>query len=457
LSDNQNDKVDFIKEDLDEVSKQVEQLYLNDYIRAWDRIYKQLHVSEFRNLRHAEEVLANMVDPVYSPLLSILRTGQYHTQLKPPKSKLENASAKNPKKGKLTRAATAALLSQYEGTAVDKKFRDVNALVADGGGVAPIDGVMKRIQSLHDFMADVSIAPDSSQQAFNVARARFDSGSGNAVTALRAYAKSLPEPIRSWLEDMCDQSWKVLLSSAHGYADSEWRALVYQPYKQSLQGRYPLRRSSQDEITLYDFSEFFKPGGTVDNYYDQFMKPFINSRGNWRNRVVDNYSLGFSNQALVQMRNAQVIQDIFYRESPDTISVTMDLKPMAMEERDARFILDVGDERLQYKHGPKFWKTVRWQANQDNMRVRMEFEDLQGASYDRSFQGAWAWFKLLDASYVEKTSQSTKYLVTFSAGQAGGLQKDAHKITYEVKTKSTDNPFRREVLNSFKCPQSISQ
>jgi len=457
LTDDENAKIDFIQEDLDDVSKQVEELYLSEYIQAWDEVYKRLAVTEFRNLRHAEEVLANLVDPVYSPLISILQIGQRNTQLRPSQEEVEDLAGKNPKKGgKVAQLATSALISQYEGTKVDKHFRDLNALVAEGrGDVAPIMTIRNKLQGLKDFMTDIAMAPEPGQQAFNLARARFDTNAGNAITDVKAYSQSMPEPVRQWLSTLTDQSWRVLLDSARGYVDNEWRATVHRPYSQRLQGRYPLNRSATDEMALYDFSEFFKPGGTIDKFFTEYMAPFVSTRGGLRNRVVDNYTLGFSEEVLRQIDNARGIKDIFYRESPDSISVTMELRPRAMEERDARFTLDVGDERLTYNHGPKFWKTVRWQANQDNMRVRMVFEDLQGSQYERSFQGGWAWFRLLDASYVEKTSQSNIYLVTFSAGDERGTQRDAHKITYEVKTKSADSPLRRDVLSAFRVPESI--
>ena len=456
LTDDETAKLDFIKEDLEDVSTQVKDLYLSEYIRVWSQVYSSFEVQEFRSLQHAEEVVATVMDPVYSPLLTILEVGMINTQLRPPKDDLEQLASKNPKKGKATRLATSLLLSQYEGTKVDKHFRDINALVAEGArGQAPIVGIMGKIEQLHQFLADVAIAPDPSEQAFNMAKGRFSGGAGNAITNLQTYAQSLPDPVRPWLNSLSQQAWRVLLGSAHSYAASEWRDLVYRPYSENLQGRYPLNRSSMDEMALYDFAEFFKPGGIADKYYEDVMAPFVNTRNGWRNRAVDGYSLGFSDQALRQMQKAQTIKDIFYRESPDTISVTMDLKPVAMDERDARFILDVGDERLEYKHGPKFSKRVNWKANQENMRVRMTFEDLNGTEYDRSFQGPWAWFRMLDSSFVEKTSQSTTFLVTFTAGDERGTQRDAHKITYEVKTKSADSPFRRDLLTSFSIPESI--
>lgn len=458
LTDDENTKVDFIQEDLKDVSRDVQALYLREYIQVWEKVYRNLHIVDFRNLQHAEEVLANLVDPVYSPLMAILEVGRINTQLRPPKDDVENLAAKNPKKGKKMKLATKLLLSQYEGTIVDKHFRDINALSREGrAGVSPVVNIMDKIQTLHEFVGDVAIAPDPGEQAFNVARARFDSGSANAITGMKIYSQSMPELVRDWLKQLADQSWKVVLRTANGYVDSEWRATVYQPYSQTLRGRYPLNRSSQDEMTLYDFSEFFKPGGTLDGFYEQYLAPFIQTRGGWRNRAVDGYSIGFSEKFLRQVRNGISIKNIFYRESPDTISTTMELRPRAMDERDIRFTLDVAETRLVYRHGPKFWKTVRWQANQDDMRVRMVFEDTQGSQYERSFHGAWAWFRLLDSSYIEKTSQSSTYLVTFSAGDRRGSRRAAHKITYEVKTKSIDNPLRREVLNSFNLPDSISK
>lgn len=458
LTDDENAKIDFIEEDLDDVSKQVKELYLREYIQVWERIYANLHLVDFRSLQHAEEVLANLVDPVYSPLMAILEVGRVNTQLRPPKDDVEKLASKNPKKGKKMKLATKMLLSQYEGTIVDKHFRDLNALSREGSaGVSPVVNIMDKIQTLHQFVGDVSFAPDPGEQAFKVARARFASGAANAVTGVKIYSQSMPEMVRNWLTKMADQSWKVVLQSANGYVDGEWRAQVYRPFSQGLKGRYPLNRASRDEMTLYDFSEFFKPGGTIDAFFEQFMEPFIQTRGGWRNRVVDGYSMGFSESVLRQMRNAEAIKNIFYRESPDTISVTMELRPRAMDERDVRFTLDVAENRLTYRHGPKFWKTVRWQANQDNMRVRMVFEDTQGSQYERSFDGAWAWFRLLDSSYVEKTSVSSTYLVTFAAGTRRGSRRDAHKITYEVKTKSVNNPLRRDALSNFNAPESISR
>ncbi len=438
--------------DMSEVPAQVEALYMADYIRVWSDLYRQLGVVEFTSLQHGKDILAALADPAYSPLVAVLRVGRNNTQLRPPKDQLEALAAKAPPRGgRAAKLAVGAALNQYEGTPVDNRFADLNGLFGDSGGVGT---VLDQIGQLHAYLADITFAPEPPQQAFEEARKRFSGGGGNAITALQSFASTAPEPLRGWLDDLARQSWKVVLGAARRHAADEWRESVYLPYSRTLQGRYPLNRNATDEATLYAFSEFFKPGGTLDQYYQDYMAPFVQARGGWRNRVVDHYSLGFSGEFLEQMRRAQSIKDSLYLESPDTISLTMQLRPKTMDARDARFHLDIGGERLSYNHGPKFWQTLKWRADQENMRVRIAFEDVGGTQYDRSFFGPWAWFRMLDASYVEKTAQSATYLLTFLASASGG-ESDPHKIIYEVKANSIDNPLRRDLLSGYHCPESI--
>ncbi|MDA7746890.1 hypothetical protein N8878_06115, partial [Psychromonas sp.] len=68
---------------------------------------------------------------------------------------------------------------------------------------------------------------------------------------------------------------------------------------------------------------------------------------------------------------------------------------------------------MKYSHGPKFWKTLNWTANNEQSRVRIVFEDLNEQQHSLSFDGPWAWFRLLAQSKLTKTSNSSTYIVTF--------------------------------------------
>lgn len=455
LSDDETAKVDFVQEDLDEISKKVKDHYLSDYANHWSRLYSALEVVKFTSLKQASDVLSNFTDPVYSPLISILQVGATNTQLS--NQTLDNL-ADDHDKGK-TGKATGYLASKFQGNKVDKQFRNINQLLRESSKrPAPVNAILQKIQQLQDFMNEISIAPDPAKKAFEVARARYQSGSGNAITALRAYAKNTPQPVKDWLIGLSSESWKVVLQAAHQFVNSEWKTQIYGPYRQALAGRYPLSRSSSDELAVYDFSEFFKPAGTMDIFYQEYMKPFINTRGGWHNKVIDNYSIGLSSNVLTQLQRAQAIKRVFFRTNPSVPGLTFQLKPYGMKKTDARFTLEMGDSRISYSHGPKFWKKLQWKGDDDNTRVRIIFEDLDDYRHTKSFDGPWAWFRLQDQSQLQKTRKSNVYFVTYSVNEDGNRDprnKRNHSVKYEIKAKSVNNPFSKNLLGSFRCPERI--
>ena len=453
LTDDQNAKVDFVKDDLSEISEKVKDLYLADYSAHWKKIYKTLNVAEFKNVKHAGEVLASFTDPVYSPLLSILQVGAANTQLSSPL--IQNVNDDHGE-GKAA-AVTGLLADNFRGTRVDQQFRDLNVLLRETAKKpAPVTSIVQKIQQLQDFLGEISVAPDPNKKAFEVVKARYSSGSGNAITSLRAFSKNTPEPVKRWLISISDETWKTVLLSARQHINSEWKNQVYSAYKEALVGRYPLKRSSRDELALFDFSEFFKPKGKMDEFYTGFIKPFINTRKGWSNRVVDDRSLGLNSATLKQIKRAQTIKTVFFRKNPEVPSISFQMKPYNLNKIDSRFQLEIGEQRITYNHGPKFWKDVSWSGEDDSGRVRIMFEDLDEKRHDKSFDGPWAWFKLQDRAKLSKTKKSNVYQVTYSVSEGGENEaKINHKMKYLIKARSVNNPFGQNLLSAFKCPESV--
>ncbi len=458
LATDEKAKVDFIKDDLSEISQKVEEHYLADYATHWQKIYDVLEVKSFKGLRHANDVLTAFTDPVYSPLLSVLHVTTGNTQLTNPID-TDLSLVKNTKVKKIANFAA----SKVKLTRVDKQFDDLNRLLRESSKrPAPINTVLMRLSQLQEFVNEITLAPDPAKKAFEIAKIRYQSGSGNAISSLRAYAKNTPKPIRRWLNKLSDETWRVILRAARQHVNTEWRTRIYQPYLQGIAGRYPIKTNSQNEIALLDFIEFFKSGGTMDGFHKEYIKPFINARQGWQNRTIDNYSLGLSSASIKQIRKALQIKNIFFRNSPEIPSLILKLKPHFMPKSDVRFRLEVGETRLSYSHGPKFWNTLKWSANDEQSRVRIIFEDLNEQQHAEIFDGPWAWFRLLAQSKLAKTSQSNVYLVTYDISKRStqseispSRQAKRHFITYQIKAESVNNPFENNLLGSFRCPENI--
>ena len=134
-----------------------------------------------------------------------------------------------------------------------------------------------------------------------------------------------------------------------------------------------------------------------------------------------------------------------------------------MEKKDASFLLEVGNQRITYHHGPKFWKDLKWSGEDENKRVRIVFDDINENRHEKTFDGPWAWFRLQDRSRIKKTRKSNVYLATYTVTElvddkARGqnkITKKHHSIQFLIKAKSVNNPFNNNLLGAFKCPPSI--
>jgi type VI secretion system protein ImpL len=448
LSDSDKQKVDFIEDDLEEISTKVEALYFAEFITLWAAILKSLDVVDFQSLNQAAEVLSRFVDPVYSPLQSILQITSENTRLSTQILQALGDSQSDESSAKVS----ALLTDQVKGTRVDQYFKPVNDLLRETKkSPAPLSDIVEKVSQLKEFVGEINLSPDPSRKAFEVALARYKQGSTNAIVNLKKFSGNRPDPVKRWLSKLSDQSWKVILASARQHINSEWKNQVYGFYNQALAGRYPLSGKSRSELALLDFSDFFKPDGKMDGFYKTYINPFIRSSKDWKNKFVDRRSLGLSNKSLAQIKTAQMIKAVYFRQNPEIPGISFQLKPYRLNKNDARFWLDVGEQRFSYSHGPKFWKDLNWSAEEGSNRVRLVFEDLDGNRHEASYEGPWAWLRLQDASKISKTQQSSTYLVEY-ASQASDA---SHVMKYLIKARSINNPFRNNLLGSFRCPENL--
>ena len=463
FSDVENARTDFAAEDLERISKDVKELYLAEYKSRWENVYAALEVKPFNDLRQANEVLLAFVDPVYSPLLGVLKVGAVNTALTPQLLTDAMDSAKETHKDGAKGKAVGFLASQVKLTPVDVRFREINLLLREAKErPAAITGVIQKIRQMQEFVNEISVAPDPSKAAFEVAKARYQGGAGNTMTSLVAYGKAAPDPLNRWLQALANETWRVVLQSAHGHLNQAWRSQVYEACAATLTGRYPFRSDAASEVALLDFTEFFKPSGTMDKFVSEFVRPFVDTNGrSFSNRGIDNRGMGLSPNTLAQIQRAQTIKSVFFGANPAVPTVGFQLRPHSADKNVARFTLEVGDARVSYNHGPKFWSTLTWTGGGDKSRVRLIFEDLKEQQHSVTYDGPWAWFRLQEKSKLSTTSVANVYLATYTGGEghrAGGEPaRDGEKFTvrYEIKGQTANNPLHRDLLGGFRCPDGI--
>ena len=437
---------DFRKEDLDEISKEVKDFYLTEYATRWDKALAALNIAKFENLQQGVDVLARFTDPVYSPLLNILKTTSNNTTLSlQAMVDVPAEGSKNP----LLNAAGNMASKQLEGNLVDKRYKDLNNLTRENSKrPPPINNIIKSLDELHSYLNEINSNSDVGKASFEAAKARFQGGGGDAIKKVRSLAVGAPEPVGRWLYSLADESWRVILANAKNHVNNEWYNQVYSRYKKGLEGRYPMQKQARDELAIFDFAEFFKTGGTIDGFVGEYLAPFIDVRRKWEPLSVDKRNMVFSNQSINQLKKADAIKKIFFQSNPEAPSVAFQLKPEHLPESVGSFELELGGQSVSYSHGPKFWQDVKWPDGEDTNHVRIAFKNLNNVETDSlEYDGPWAFFRLLDRSNLRSTSTSNVYNVSYSAGE--------QSAQFQIKAKSVNNPFSSNLLNSFDCPERL--
>lgn len=452
-------------EELTKISKQIETMYLKEYADRWGRFLNSLKVSGFSDLEQTRRVLALMTDPSYSPLVSVLKVTRENTALTP-ELNLEGAGKAGGIAKKVTRlfSSSAAMKAEQaedlggefggmgisetlHGNIVDKRFREINILVKERPNSPPrIQSTMGVLQTVEAYLNEIILSPDSSEAAFNAAKIRISSTGNDVVRQLRIEAASLPEPIRRWMLTLADEVWRLMLLEAKRYLNTAWENQVYRKYEESLAGRYPLSRLSRDELAMFDFAEFFKVGGVHEKFVQTYLKPFLDTQTDWSIKKLDGRGLDISGESLAQIKNAKRIKEMFFNDNPAAPSISFKMKPVRLDNKLKRFELDLGGQRLKYSHGPKIPKDVAWPGD-GGTRVRVIFEYLNDSTKRKNFEGPWAMFRLLDQSQLRPTRRSNVYRVTFSD--------QGHKAEYEVTAKSSNNPFKSNVVSIYRCPEAL--
>ena len=447
LARNANDKLDFVEEDFEKIGKDVKKLYLNDYLATWDAALKAIEIKPISGLAQANTALLNFSDPVYSPLLQILDIFKKHTQLTPPVAAIIETEADG---SDMKSVIAKKLSSKIPETIVDQRFKDLHKLVQRGRrGTAPIDTLRDRMTRAQQYLGEFALSAEPGKQALAATKARFQGAASNPVAGLESYSATLPAPVDSWVKGISRQGWRAMVSAGGAHLRSEWRAEVYAPWQQALADRYPFS-NSPNVAPLDDFTAFFKPDGTVDSFFKTQLMPFVNTKGNWSNKSAGGFSLGLSRKTLDQLRRFKTIQATYFKngESP---SVAFQAKPLSMSESDARFMLDLGGSRVEYRHGPKFWKPLGWSADGDNTRIRFLFDKVSGNTVERSFTGPFAWFRFLDATTQSRGQRSNELILNVGASQ--GSQRNS--IRYQVRLPSRFSPFDKSLISNFRCPKTL--
>ena len=446
------DGEDFTAEDRERLGEEVKDIYLAEYYQRWNSFLTGFSLKGFNSTHEAFEVLSKLSDPVYSPLLAVSEITADHTRLTlRPELPADANGVPLPVSTTTRRLGSAAasgamdaISEQYQPTVVDVRFEELHRLTrSEKGRPARVQDYLSSIAQVQEYLAEIDGGVDSNEVAFNKAKARF-SGASDAIKQLRVKAANAPAPFDRWLEQVADNTWALVIAKAKAHVDRAWREQVYGTFRQSLAERYPLRASSSQDAPMLQFNEYFKPGGIEQQFVQQYLKPFIDTR-NWKSRSLEGRSLGLSGSALSQMKRAEMIRETLFSQGKQA-GYDFRIEPTKLDSGVRLFALELGDQRVSYSHGPRTSRSLDWRGGESN-RARIIFEDLNETVHRQHFEGDWAWYRLIANSKLQRGRSSNEYLITFT--------ESSRSAQFRIVASSAYNPFDKNLLAGYRCPQTL--
>ena len=452
--------------DLRRLMVELEQLYFRDYANYWSEAVGQVALPPISDAGEGAEQLAGLTSansPVLALLTEVRENTRFPAAADPVDEAGDAADALAGQKGKLGKVGKLAAAAADKASALNvaknlpdtakkslqRRFEPLHKLLDDNNGpAADLTPAFTALNDLQLQLAGLARSSTPEQAAFELAKTRM-SGQRDALTNLRNASGRLPRPLSVWFNVLAEDSWRLVLNDAYQYLNGRYQNELYSVYGKTINKRYPFSASSTSDVAISDFREFFRAQGTIDRFFDSYMRPFVSGDpGNYRMRSIDGRSLPVSKVFLDQMAAALNIRQSFFSINPAEPTVQFKLEPYTLDPAVSRSEFKFGDKTMEYRHGPILPMTFKWPTDAEDGRTSLVMDKMAGRPIGiEKNSGPWSLFRLFD---LMQTEYLTGRDVLVLKADVGGL-----RANYLLTSQRTPNPFDMGVMRTFRMPVQL--
>lgn len=415
------------KDELRELTQDVREFYIGDYLENWKNLSSGIQLNGFTNFNESAKVLSGLTgkEPAFLNFIQLMAD---NTSLAALSKKIESGSSSKLLIDSLNQESFEAYNQVY----LNKPL---------------LNTTLQSLQLLANDINTIASDPNSSAAALRVAQRYAENPTHNPLAELIQASNAYPEPVRAWLETIAYGNWKLLIDASHAEISSAWKKTIVPFYNSKLAERYPLLKQASADASIHDFKEFFSPNGNLALFFNEYLKPFVNTeKAQWEPVKVLNQSLPLSSGTLEQFERASIISRMFFSDG-EHFGAHFDLEPLAMTpglknvtlHYDGKQVID-----LPFQGHLSSWQ---WPISTPQAELAIEFNSNEGQSSSLIKQGEWAWFRLIEQSHLQATADPKKFELTFDS--------NGNSAKYLLETHHAINPFIPGILEQFKFPENL--
>jgi len=254
-------------------------------------------------------------------------------------------------------------------------------------------------------------------------------------------------PVSQWLKSIAQNSLNILIQNSVQHLNKLWATNIYPNYADNLKNHYPIFTDSSDNSTLDDFDQFFSPNGSIDTFFNYYLKPFIDMKKSyWTWQTLYGTQIPFPQTTLDMFMRASLIQQMFYSDDHKHLSFKFSLIPFAKSDSVNSVTITSNNQTNIFSDSHNNSTIFDWPDKTSNNKTTLVLKLNNGDSLTRVFDGPWALFRMLDFSTITATTNPQKYIIQFKI--------DKYKVTYTMIMDNKVNPFLPGVLTQYRINEN---
>lgn len=309
---------------------------------------------------------------------------------------------------------------------------------------------MPIVLGLANYLNYLTKSGDISKAAFGAAVSRMqnDNSANDVFGELRQFAERAPQPVQTWLRSFAAYSWQAVLNDAKAYINSAWMSSVYPQYQKAIDNHYPFFKEATQSVALDDFGNFFGSHGGLTNFFNTFLKPFVDtSQAYWVWKNVDGERLDIPQSSLDVFIRGTLIQSMFYADGGQNLGVKFKLMQLGLSPNTRDVTLKLGDQIIASSSGARKTESFAWPMSGSNV-AELNFVNARGASFNTKVENdPWAWFRLLDKANLQEQKDQQHFELLFDL--------NGSSVRYALIADTAANPFIPNILTEFRCPNRL--
>jgi type VI secretion system protein ImpL len=417
-------------------------MYFDRYENAWTSFFRGLSIQSPSDIRTSIDEL-RALEQADGPYTRLFQTLTENATLEMDVGLLERGI-------NFVRSAVDAGTTEKPISPVEKHFKPLISFSASSGNGPPAE-LTTYLSLLTNLEVSLSQLAESRDPAagYDAELTRTKNAVERLFGRLEAGLRGLIKPL---LMAPIMGARGAVVRAGEGDIATSWKADVWDNWNAKLAGKYPFTES-QNDASLTDFVEFFRPvGGFIWKYYESTLSKSLQRNGN-SFTVRDGIQTQYRPELIRCLNIAAEITDAVFGASPEP-GAAFFIKMQPAGRDIAEIIFQIDGQPKVYRNEPEKWIPVVWPAK--DAPARGGVLKVRGAGFEEEIAraGDFGLFRLFDAGALKPLTATDGVPVlaaTWMLSRSGTTP-----VVIQVRPSKGIHPFERGFFRKLKCPETAT-